>query len=153
MSEKIGERTAYVPIHLDVKRKIHFDLNAMATIEEVFQKPLAQILNMNMGLREFRALLWAGLLHEAPMLTQEQVGKMIDRSPEAETLGEKLAYVSEKVLLALTAFMGTTPEEAQEGEPEKNSEFPAPQPEPEDPDEAPHGTGNEQSKSLTESST
>lgn len=66
-----------VPLRLDRERTLILSFNAMCKAEEVTG------VNFLMGdvvfssVRVLRALVWAGLLHEDPTLTLEQVGELI----------------------------------------------------------------------------
>lgn len=66
-----------VLINLDKPRNIRLDTNALVKAEEVLKKPLP-LIGANCGVRETRALLWAGLLHEDKYLTLDDVGDLID---------------------------------------------------------------------------
>lgn len=59
-------------------RTLKLGSNAIVILEEMFGKPFTQIMQMDMGLRELRAILWAGLRHEDKELTPESVGDMMD---------------------------------------------------------------------------
>lgn len=78
-----------VPVLIGGKeRRLVLSFNALAAMEEVtgtnmllydrWTKPNATV---------FRAGLWAGLLHEAPDLTVEQVGEWIDEVGAASLIG------------------------------------------------------------------
>lgn len=70
-----------VPIQLDKKRHLKFDLNAFAELEELYGDMNAVFEAMQKGsIKAIRAMLWAGLVHEDKELTIEQVGSMIDMS-------------------------------------------------------------------------
>lgn len=62
-----------------VKRTLKYDLNAMAemedkygSVDEAFKK-----LEQN-SIKAVRFFLWAGLVHDDPSLTEQQVGSLID---------------------------------------------------------------------------
>ncbi len=86
-----------VLIELDRPRNIRLTTNALVKVEEVLSKPLSEI-GVAIGLKEIRALLWAGLLHEDKTLTLETVGDLID---EAD-----FEYVSTKVGEAINLSLG-----------------------------------------------
>jgi len=74
-----------IPITLDKARYLLMDLNAMVSFEEATGKNIMQGLDADsMSAKDFRALLWACLLHENEALKVEDVGKMI----RAENMGE-----------------------------------------------------------------
>lgn len=99
----------FVVINLDRPRRLRYSMNALVNVEEVLGKPVGQIVSeFNEGLfgfKDIRAILWAGLLHEDPGLTPEQVGDMIDEA-------ESFAYVAQRVGEALqSAFSSVEAEE------------------------------------------
>lgn len=70
--------TKLIPIVLDRQRHLLLNLNAYCIAEEItgvnyIQKTASGDLSM----RDLRALLYAGLLHEDPKLTLSQVGEMV----------------------------------------------------------------------------
>jgi len=103
-------------------RRLRFDANALAAVEEVLGKPLHELFPAGeegaaakqLGFREMRALLWAGLLHEEERLNLRQAGELLD----LERLEEIMGRVTEAVELAF-------PQTQLQGEPEKNGDPPA----------------------------
>lgn len=75
----MGNPTApTVKINLDKERTLLFDLNAMVEFEEATGKSLMSGESLsNLGMKDIRALLWAGLVHEDEKITLKQVGKMV----------------------------------------------------------------------------
>ena len=72
-------RTKKVQIHLDKPRTIKFDLNAFCELEEAYGTMDKAMAAMKDGsVKAVRAVLWAGLIHEDPELTIQQVGSLID---------------------------------------------------------------------------
>jgi len=82
-------------ITLDKERHLKYDLNAMIVFEELTGKDIIELFDgafkkikaakegkavkgKIFSLADTRALLYAGLKHEDPALTQEKVGEMID---------------------------------------------------------------------------
>lgn len=65
-----------VLIELDKARRLKYDINAFAAIEEALGTSLGQAFR-SPGLREIRALLWAGLRWEDRKLTLEGAGDII----------------------------------------------------------------------------
>lgn len=91
-----------VQIQLDVPRHLLFDINALCSFEALTKRPIQSLERAgDVGLLESRALLWAGLLHELPKLTPEEAGEMIGSAP-GEALGDKLAYIADKVREAMS---------------------------------------------------
>jgi hypothetical protein len=82
------------PVTLDRERSLKFDLNALAALEDVLGRSVLGDGGMDLkGARELRAFFWAGLLHEDPSLTIEQVGAMMDGPGAVEmtlALGEAI---------------------------------------------------------------
>lgn len=62
-------------------RVLRYDVNAYAELETVLGKGLSEIgkqLRKGLtGAREIRALIWAGLIHDEPSLTLQDVGRML----------------------------------------------------------------------------
>jgi len=84
-----------IPITLDKERHLLMDLNAMVAFEDATGKNIMQGLDPDsMTAKDFRALLWACLLHEDESLKIEDVGKMIHAGNMNE-LSEKIAQAWE----------------------------------------------------------
>lgn len=99
----------FVMVNLDRPHKLRYTTNALVSMEEILSKPIGQIVTEFsaglFGFKDIRAILWAGMLHEDPKLTPEQVGDMIDEA-------ESFAYVVQQVGEALrSAFGGMETEE------------------------------------------
>jgi len=88
-------------IELDRPRNIRLNTNALVKAEEVLGRPLSEF-GTSFGLKEIRAMLWAGLLHEDQSLTLDAVGELMDEAG--------YEYVTEKVGEAITMAMGMKPE-------------------------------------------
>lgn len=74
-------REVVVPLMLDRERTLKFDLNAFAELEEKFGNMDNAFLQMQSGsMKAARAMLWAGLLHEDPNLTEREVGGLVTLS-------------------------------------------------------------------------
>lgn len=63
-------------VHLDKKRRMALDLNAMVAFEEATGKQV-QELGAGMSMSDMRVLLWACLLTDDPDVTLEQTGAFI----------------------------------------------------------------------------
>ena len=84
-----------VSITLDKERHLLMNLNAMVSFEEATGKNIMQGMDADsMTAKDFRALLWACLLHEDESLKIEDVGKMIHTENMGE-LSEKIAQAWE----------------------------------------------------------
>lgn len=70
------------PIQLDKKRNLRFDFNALCELEEHVN--LTELGGKNFRMKDLRAILWAGLLHESPELTIEDAGELIDYAESLE---------------------------------------------------------------------
>jgi hypothetical protein len=66
--------------------RIRYDMNALADYEQATGKPITSIAEGQPGVREVRALLWAGLRHQFPRMAIEQAGRLIPN--DAEGLGD-----------------------------------------------------------------
>lgn len=101
-----NKERGYVAIELDKPRRLRYDLNALAEIEEGTGKPLTALEAGNMGVKDLRLILWAGLIHEDEELTLKDVGKMVS----GENIGEVLAKIKEAIELAMpkNALQGPT---------------------------------------------
>lgn len=86
-----------VLINLDRTRNIRLNTNALVKFEEILKKPLSEI-GTAFGLKEIRAALYVGLVHEDKDLTLETVGDLIDN------VG--VEYVADKVGEALQLAIG-----------------------------------------------
>lgn len=71
-------KIAKTPILLDKERHIAFDLNAVCALEDRFGNCFQALEKLRSGtVKAARTFLWAGLVHEDPALTEEQVGSFI----------------------------------------------------------------------------
>lgn len=62
-----------------VERTLRFTLNAMAELEDKYGSVDAAFAELDKGsIKAVRFILWAGLMHEDPNLTEQQVGNLID---------------------------------------------------------------------------
>lgn len=71
-----------------VERTLKFDLNAMAEMEDRYGSVDAafEMLDKN-SIKAVRFILWAGLIHADPSLTEQQVGSLIDVKYLQELMG------------------------------------------------------------------
>lgn len=77
-------------------RTIRYDGNALFEIEERLGRPIAELADIIVSAKTIRTLLWAGLLHEDPKLTEHSVGSWIGGggtpiNEAMEAVGEALA--------------------------------------------------------------
>jgi len=67
------------PIMLDKEWHIVFDLNVVCALEDKFGDFFQALKKLRTGnFRAARTFLWAGLVHEDPTLTEEEVGSFIN---------------------------------------------------------------------------
>lgn len=80
MSNITNIRTKSVPVMVDDKIfNIRYTLNAFAELEEAYGSVDKALKQLEEGsFKGIRKLLWAGLIHENPTLTEVEVGNMID---------------------------------------------------------------------------
>jgi len=90
----------YVAIELDKPRRLRFDINALADLEETMGATLPAIISGGVGIRALRALIWAGLRWEDPGLTEVRAGELLQVHLER---GGDLAEISKAVHDALAA--------------------------------------------------
>lgn len=95
-----------VAITLDKKRTLRYDLNAFAELEELGMGTSGEVMEVlqDGSMKAMRGLLWAGLIHEDPELTLQQVGFWVTM--------DNLEDVSQKVTEAIT---GSLPDADAEG--------------------------------------
>ncbi len=72
-----------------VERSIKFTLNALAELEDKFGSVQAAFdkLEKENSIKALRAILWSGLIHEDPNLTEQEVGNLIDINYMQELMG------------------------------------------------------------------
>lgn len=66
-----------VAIELDKPRRLRFDVNALADLEEHLGVGIGKVMEQEANFRLLRALLWAGLKWEERGLTVERAGSLI----------------------------------------------------------------------------
>ncbi|MGD2278204.1 hypothetical protein [Bacillus wiedmannii] len=79
-----NKQRGMVDIRLDKKRKLHYNLNALAEIEDALGVKIHEMHTLSLGMKNIRTILWAGLIHEDAELTEETVGSLVDVSNIAE---------------------------------------------------------------------
>lgn len=116
--------TRFVPIELDRPRRLRFDANALADLEGVMGMGLSRIMSEEqIGVRAFRAMIWAGLKWEDRGLTLERAGRIlmayIERGGSLTDLGKR---VNEAMKAAGWMRAQPTPEELEMDEEEQLGE-------------------------------
>lgn len=90
-----------VAIELDKVRNLRYGINALCQMEDMLGKPITS-LQESTGIKEFRIMLYCGLVWEDKELTLEKVGDLMD-----EVIAEKgIDYINEKVSEALELALG-----------------------------------------------
>jgi regulator of replication initiation timing len=94
-----NKERALVEIELNDKmRKIRYTLNSLAELEDKLGVSLDELNTLKMGIKQLRAFLWAGLIHEDENLTEKEVGEWVDL--------DNMTYINEKVTEAFKAGSG-----------------------------------------------
>ena len=71
-----------------VERTLRYDLNALAEMEDRYGSVGAALKALeNNSIKAVRFVLWAGLIHEEPGLTEQKVGSLIDMKLIQELVG------------------------------------------------------------------
>ena len=88
----VKSKVVTITLNDGVERTLKYDLNAMAELEDKYGSVDAafEAVNAN-SIKAIRCVLWAGLIHAEPELTERQVGSMIDMAYLAnlvDTMGE-----------------------------------------------------------------
>jgi len=75
----VKSKTVKITLTDGVERTIKFTLNAMAELEDRYGSVDEAFKQLdNNSIKAVRCILWAGLIHEDPDLTEQQVGNLID---------------------------------------------------------------------------
>lgn len=91
----VREDKQAVSIELGGKeRRMKYDLNAFAELEDMYGSPQKAMDALEEGsFKSLRALVWVGLLHDEPELTEREVGSWLDLNNMkmiAEKIGEAI---------------------------------------------------------------
>jgi len=89
-----NKQRGFVDIELDKARKLRYNLNALAELEDKLGTSLSDLDEDKMGVKQIRTFLWAGLIHEDPEITEQEVGEMVDF--------ENMEYINEKITEAFS---------------------------------------------------
>ena len=79
-----------VAIELDKARNLRYGINALCTIEDLTGKQITALDLNHLSMKDLRAILYAGLVHEDTSLTQESVGALIDDYSNINDISVKL---------------------------------------------------------------
>lgn len=79
-----------IVVNLDKPRLLRYGMNALALIEDLTGRPISQMDMNNIGIRDLRIIIYAGLSHEDKGITIEQVGDIIDEYSSMSDIAEKV---------------------------------------------------------------
>ncbi len=102
----------FVTIEMDRPRKVRFSMNAICEFELASGKPLTAMVDTELGMRDVRALLYAGLKDADRLITPEKAGTIMDDVTERDGQ-EGLQQLITALTLALTGSIsgGEAPKE------------------------------------------
>ena len=101
-------------------RKLRFDFNGVADLEDHYGKPIGRIMSEeSMGFSTIRAMYWAGLKWNDQGITVQRVGTMLMKKLEQGTELEDLAQTVMKALLQSGVLGNKARETAEELEEEE----------------------------------
>lgn len=84
----VKNKVVKITLQDGVERTLRYDLNAMAEMEDRYGTVDAAFEAMdNNSIKAVRFVLWAGLIHEDPNLTEQKVGSLIDMQYLQELMG------------------------------------------------------------------
>ena len=92
----------FTPIQLDKQRNLRYGHKALILVEDSMGRSLSKLNFEDLKLRELTKLLWAGLVHEDPMLTLDQLIDIIDDCDSMNIIEE----IAEKIGLAISEAFG-----------------------------------------------
>ena len=86
--QDVKSKNVEITLKDGVKRTLVFDLNAMAELEDRYGSidEAFAMLDKN-SIKAIRCILWAGLIHEDPDLTEQKVGSLIDMQYLQDLMG------------------------------------------------------------------
>jgi len=100
-------------IHIELNgkaRRLRYDLNALAEVEEKLGISIAQFADVPISIRTIRTLIWAGLIHEDADITEKDVGAWI--GPGGLSMTDAMGAVGKALAEAFGGENPTTPEQA-----------------------------------------
>lgn len=108
----------------DEQKAFRLDLNAVADLEDLFDKGISEILDeKNIGFRTIRAFYWAGLKFKDKGLTVERAGNIVQSMlTEGQSFKEMMAPVT-KALIA-SGILKKQKNDSDESTTEEESEEP-----------------------------
>lgn len=72
----------------NIEYTLKYGFNALVGLEETLKKPISSFADGQIGFKEIRAIIHAGLKHEHNSITLEKVGQIIDDYIEEKPLEE-----------------------------------------------------------------
>lgn len=86
--QDVKNKVVKIKLNDGVERELKYDLNAMAEMEDRYGSVDAafEALDSN-SIKAVRFILWVGLIHEDPSLTEQKVGSLIDMQYLQELMG------------------------------------------------------------------
>lgn len=77
--KEVKQKAITITLSDGVERTLKFTLNAMAELEDKYGSVDAAFEALDKGsIKAVRCVLWAGLIHAEPNLTEQEVGNLID---------------------------------------------------------------------------
>ncbi|PFW43801.1 hypothetical protein [Priestia megaterium] len=56
---------------------LRYDLNALVELEDKLGVPLSEMGNIQITIKNVRSMLWAGVIHQEPEITEREVGSYV----------------------------------------------------------------------------
>lgn len=120
----MAQKQGFAKVTFEGEEKfLRFDMNALADLEDHFDKGIAALMDKNrMGFSTIRGLYWAGLKWKMPGLTLEKVGNMLTKKMEEEDISFKELMEPIKKAIAAAGWIKQKKADSQasEDEDEKN---------------------------------
>ncbi|MDT0149978.1 hypothetical protein Q9R38_25905 [Priestia aryabhattai] len=57
---------------------LRYDLNALVELEEKLGVPLSEMGKIQITIKNVRSMLWAGVIHQEPEITEREIGSYVD---------------------------------------------------------------------------
>lgn len=104
----------YVEVQLDKPRRLRFDVNALADLEEKMGVSFAMLLHPSRaGFSSYRGLIWAGLKWEDRGLTLERAGNMLQTYFANGGTEDQLTEWIDKALVAAKIIKDTSKDDTE----------------------------------------
>lgn len=109
----MAKKQGFVKVKLDKLRKLKYGFNAFVEMEEALGKPVTDLGKDSVSFKDIRVMLWAGLLHDDPDISLEEVGDLVD---DADSLSDVAEKITEGIALALGTEEEDTEVKKEKGE-------------------------------------